>query len=341
MSVAAALAIAIAGTSFGFAEESSKCPTIGEIERVDPRVDALLPADAVIEVLAEGFDWAEGPVWVPQREIELNGYLLFSDVPQNTVYKWWPPTGVTVFLRPSGYTGKDPRGGESGSNGLVLDPQGRLVLCQHGDRRIARWDRGGFVTLADNYRGKPFNSPNDAVFKSNGDLYFTDPPYGMTPETREAADALGFCGVYRLSTDGTVTLLTDKMTRPNGIAFSPDETILYVAQSDPENPVWMAFPVKDDGTLGEGRVFFDAKPWVEAGLKGLPDGMKVDRQGNLWATGPGGVNIIAPDGTFLGRLKTGVATANCAFGEDGSALYITADRYLLRIRTTTKGLGFE
>lgn len=323
------------------AQEGDSDSTLGKVERADPRFDDLVPEEAKLEILAEGFQWAEGPVWVPRNELQDGGYLLFSDIPRNAVMKWWEPTGVTVFLKPSGYTGEAPRGGESGANGLLLDPQGRLVLCQHGDRRVARWEEGGFVTLVDNYQGKPLNSPNDAVYKSNGDLYFTDPPYGMTPEARQADDALGFCGVYRLAADGELTLLTDEMTRPNGIAFSPDEKTLYVAQSDPDRPVWMAFDVLDDGTIGNPRVFFDAKPWMDEGLKGLPDGLKVDQQGNLFATGPGGVNVFAPDGTFLGRLNTGVATANCAFGKDGSVLYITADMYLLRIQTSTKGLGFE
>jgi gluconolactonase len=332
--------VAAAGTAWAHDDGPPTYPTIGQIERVDPRFDALIPKDAVLERLAEGFEWSEGPVWVPD-----GGYVLFSDIPNNCVMKFKDGEGISVFLKPSGYTGffsKKPRGGESGSNGLVLDSVGRLVLCQHGDRRMARLEKdGSFTTLADRSRGKRFNSPNDAVFKSNGDLYFTDPPYGLaTEEERKSLGELGFCGVYRLGTDAVLTLLTDKMTRPNGIAFSPDEKTLYVAQSDPARPVWMAFDVKPDGTLGPGRVFFDAGIWKAEGLKGLPDGMTIDRRGNLFATGPGGVNVFAPDGTFLGRLNTGEATANCTFGGDGSTLYITADMYLLRIKTRTKGIGF-
>lgn len=308
---------------------------IAWIERADPRLDALIDAETPVEKLAEGFDWSEGPVWIPQANC-----LLFSDVPQNTVYRWREGQGIDVFLKPSGYTALTERSGESGSNGLALDQAGRLLLCQHGDRRVARWEKGCFITLADQYEGHPLNSPNDLIVRSNGDIYFTDPPYGMTAESRRDPNALPFCGVYRISADGQLTLLTRDMTRPNGIAFSPDEKILYVAQSDPERPLWMAFPVKADGTIGEGRVFFDAKPWLDAGLKGLPDGMKVDTQGNIFATGPGGVNIFAPDGTFLGRVRIGVPAANCAFGNDGSVLYITADMYLLRVKTKTKGLGF-
>jgi len=311
-------------------------PSMGKIERADPRLDALIPRDAVLERLAEGFDWSEGPVWIAE-----GGYLLFSDIPRNSVMKWKEGEPVSLFMKPSGYTGQKQRGGEPGSNGLLLDPAGRLVLCQHGDRRIVRVENDGrWTTLADRYRGKRLNSPNDAVFKSNGDLYFTDPPYGLQGEQRKSLGELGFCGVYRLATDATLTLLTDRMTRPNGIAFSPDEKTLYVAQSDPNDPVWMAFDVKADGTIARGRVFFDASGWLEQGLKGLPDGMTVDRSGNLFATGPGGVNVFAPDGTFLGRINTGVATANCCFGGDGSVLYITADMYLCRVKTSTAGLGF-
>lgn len=311
--------------------------TIGVIDRKDPRLDRLVPKDAVIEKLAEGFDWSEGPVWHRRA-----GSLLFSDVPVNTVFMWKEgDTSASVFLKPSGYTGAEPRGGEPGSNGLLMDSEGRLVLCQHGDRRVARLEKDGkFTTLADRYEGKRLNSPNDGVYKSNGDLYFTDPPYGLLGNNNDPKKELKFNGVYRLATDGALTLLTKDMTFPNGIAFSPDEKTLYVANSDGNRPVWMAFEVKDDGTLGEGRVFFDTTPWVKAGLKGLPDGMKVDKSGNLFATAPGGVAIFAPDGAHLGTLNTGEATANCGWGDDGSTLYITADMYLCRIKLTTKGLGF-
>lgn len=317
------------------AGEASPYPVIGEIERADSRFDALVPKDAVLERLAEGFEWSEGPVWVRK-----GGYLLFSDIPNNAVMKWKQGEGLSQFLKPSGYTGSDPRGGELGSNGLLLDSQGRLILCQHGNRQIARLEKDGtFTTLVDRYQGKRFNSPNDGVFKSNGDLYFTDPPYGLPPGQQDKLRELDFCGVYRLSKDGQLTLLTDRMTRPNGIAFSPDEKTLYVAQSDPKKAVWMAFNVKEDGTIDAGRILFDATSWVGK-LKGLPDGMKVDQAGNLFATGPGGVNVFAPDGTWLGRINPGVPTANCCFGDDGSTLYVTADMYLCRIKTKTKGFGF-
>jgi gluconolactonase len=324
------LFVAVASVS-ARAGDAPDFPTIGTIERLDDRLDRILARDARMERLADGFDWSEGPVWVKD-----GGYLLFSDVPQNTVFRWKQGEGISVFLKPSGFTGTNPRGNEPGSNGLVLDLQGRLVLCQHGDRRVARREGESFVTLADRYQGKRLNSPNDAIFSSKGDLYFTDPPYGLPRLNNDPAKELDFNGVYRVSKDGTVTLLTTAMTFPNGLALSPDERTLYVANSDSKKALWMAFLVRDDGTLGTGRVFFDVTTWVGS-KKGLPDGMKVDRAGNLFATGPGGVHIFDPDGTHLGTLATGEATANCAFGDDGSTLYITADMYLCRVCIKTRG----
>ena len=266
--------------------------------------------------------------------------MLFSDIPPNRVMKWIEGEGVSVYLEPSGYTGATPYGREPGSNGLLLDAKGQLVSCEHGDRRVSvMTTNGGKRTLVDHYKGKRLNSPNDAAFKSNGDLYFTDPPYGLPKRYEDPRRELDFCGVYRLSKGGELTLLTKEMTRPNGIAFSPDEKTLYVAQSDPKAAIWKAFPVKEDGTLGEGKVFFDATPMVGK-HKGLPDGLKVDAKGNIWATGPGGVHVFAPDGTPLGRIDTKEATANCGWGGDGSVLYITADMYLCRIQTKVKGDGF-
>jgi gluconolactonase len=340
--LAALTALALAAGTSTAQQPKNALPALGTIERLDPRFDRIVPKNAVVERIAEGFDWAEGPVWQGGR----GGVLYFSDVPRNVVYEWKDNRGVREYIKPSGYTGKEPRGGEPGSNGLLLHPESQqLILMQHGDRRVALHQGGpgggGFKTLADNYMGKKFNSPNDGVFKSNGDLYFTDPPYGLEKGVDDPKRELDFQGVYRLSKDGTVTLLTKEMSRPNGIAFSPDEKTLYVANSDPEKAVWMAFPVKADGTLGEGRVFFDATKWVgQPGKLGLPDGMKTDQAGNLFATGPGGVLVFAPDGTHLGTFATGQATANCAWGVDGSTLFITADMYLGRVRLNTKGKGF-
>lgn len=319
----------------GAADKEEAYQPLGKIERLDPRFDELIPKDAVMETLASGFDWAEGPVW--NRK---DNYLLFSDIPPNVVNKWSEKEGLQQFLKPSGYTGSVPRGGEPGSNGLLFDKQGRLVLCQHGDRRIARLEAdGSFHTLADRYHGKRLNSPNDGAFKSNGDLYFTDPPYGLLGVDKDPAKELDFCGVYRLKPDGELTLLTRDISKPNGIAFSPDEKTLYVACSDPARASWTAFDVQPDGTLAGGRVFADVTSEVGK-RKGLPDGMKVDAKGNLFATGPGGVLVFAPDGTHLGTLATGEATANCAWGGDGTTLYITADMHIARIKTKTKGAGW-
>jgi len=331
-----ASAFFLAGCQHPTPSEQAKPPgvkTLGAIERLAPELDRLIPPGTEIDVLAEGFDWSEGPVW-----IKADSCLLFSDVPKNVVYQWREGKGVKEFLKPSGYTGSTPRGGEPGSNGLTEDSAGRLVLCEHGDRRVARLEKNGQkTTLADRYQGKRLNSPNDLVFKSNGDLYFTDPPYGLEGNVKDPRKELPFQGVYRLRPHGDLTLLTDGLTFPNGIAFSPDEKTLYVAVSDPNRPVIMAYDVKLDGILANGRVFFDAKPLAAPNRKGLPDGLKVDQSGHLFATGPGGVLVLSPSGKHLGTLATGQATANCAWGNDGSVLYITADMYLCRVKTKTKG----
>lgn len=317
------------------AQQQKNYPTLGKIVRMDPRLDRLIPTDAKIEVLASGFAWCEGPVWVKD-----GGYLLFSDIPRNSVMKWKEGDGLSLFLKPSGYTGAVDYGREPGSNGLLIDSQGRLISMEHGDRRVSRLEKeGGKRTLVDNYQGKRLNSPNDGTFKSNGDLYFTDPPYGLPKNWDDPRRELDFCGVYRYSKEGKVTLLNKEMTRPNGIAFSPDEKTLYVAQSDPARAIWMAFPVQADGTLSQGKVFYDVTASVDK-LPGLPDGMKVDKDGNLFATGPGGVHVFAPDGKLLGRIDTGERTSNCAWGDDGTVLYMTVDMHICRIKTGTKGLGW-
>ena len=314
------------------AQDTVNFPVLGRIVREDPRLDQLIPPDAKIEVLTSGFEWAEGPVW-SQREKA----LLFSDVVKNQVMIWREGKGVSVYLKPSGYTGIGPYSKEPGSNGLTMDSKGRLVSCEHGDRRVSVLEQGyGKRTLVDNYMGKRLNSPNDVIFDSRGNMLFTDPPYGLPKQgDGDPNRELDFCGVYRLSQDGKLTLLTKELTKPNGIALSPDEKTLYVAQSDPEKAIWMAYPMNADGTIGKGRVFADVTSMVGK-FPGLPDGMKIDQKGNLFATGPGGVHIFAPDGKRLGRIETGEATANVAWGDDGSTLYITADMYLCRVKTRTR-----
>ncbi|GAB2534502.1 SMP-30/gluconolactonase/LRE family protein [Spirosoma aerophilum] len=320
--------------------QTTPFPSIGQIIRVDPRLDKLIPADSKVDVLASGFMWTEGPVWVKDQ-----AFLLFSDVPQNTVYKWTDKEGVTPFLKPSGYTGVGAYSDEPGSNGLTIDRQGRLISCEHGDRRVTAMPlngSGGKRTLADNYNGKRFNSPNDVVAHSNGSYYFTDPPYGMPKKEKDPGRETDGWGVYRIAPEraglpGAVTIIVGDMTRPNGIALSPDEKTLYVAQSDPLRPLLMAYPLQADGSVGKGRTLFGAEGMKKLGLEGGFDGMKVDRAGNLYVTGGGGVLVLSATGETLGFIKIGVATANCAWGDDGSTLYITSDMYLCRLRTLAKG----
>ncbi|MCY3810892.1 MAG: SMP-30/gluconolactonase/LRE family protein, partial [Gammaproteobacteria bacterium] len=270
----------------------------------------------------------EGPVWVGGAD---DGHLLFSDIPEDTVYRWSESEGTTVFLNPV-FLPELETNGVGGSNGLTLDLEDRLVLCEHGNRRVARIEADGSrVTLADRYDGKRLNSPNDIVYHSSGAAFFTDPPYGLaSPDAGE----LGFQGIYRLDADGTVTLLADGMSRPNGIGLSPDETTLYVANSDVER-VWMAYPVTDDLKVGEGRVLLDLSASEDPGA---PDGFAVDTQGNIWASGPGGVVVISPEGDHLGTVRTPELPANAAFGNDGHTLYMTARTGLYRIDTLVRGL---
>jgi gluconolactonase len=307
-----------------------------EIVRLHPRFDNLVPLNVKIEKIAGDHKWVEGPVWNRKE-----GYLLFSDVPNNSIYKWQEGKGESLFLKPSGYTGKTPfRGAEPGSNGLAFDPAGRLVLAEHGDRRIARLEKNGSkTTLVDRYESKRINSPNDVVFRSNGDLYFTDPPFGLPKSFDDPHKELPFQGVYKFSKDGKFTLLTKDIKAPNGIAFSPDERKLYVSNADMNNAIWMVYDVRPDGTVTNGKILFDATSWTKT-KPGVPDGMKIDKNGNLFAAGPGGIHVITPDGTHLGSIETSVATGNLAWGEDGSTLFITSSRTVYRLKLTTKGAGF-
>lgn len=305
--------------------------SLGNIERLSDKMDALVDAGAKIEILASGFTWTEGPCWIGGSD----GHLLFSDIPRNSIFRWDTDGSISLFMSPSGYTGVTYYGLEPGSNGLFLDLDGRLCMCEHGDRRVSvLTDRGGKLTIADRYQGKRLNSPNDAAVKSNGDIYFTDPPYGLPERFTDPRREIPFCGVYRVTPNGQVDLLTKEIERPNGIAFSPDEKTLYVAQSNPAQANWTAFPVKEDGTLGTGREFFDATDRVEK-EPGLPDGMTVDPQGNIWASGPGGIYVFDPSGKLLGRLVTGERTSNCTFGPNGW-LFMTVDSYLCRVQTNVK-----
>lgn len=305
--------------------------TLGTIERIDPALDALVDKDAKVEIIAEGFEWSEGPLWLKDQNM-----LIFSDVPKNIVYKWSEGKAAEPYLTPSGYTGDNsPYSKEEGSNGLFLSNDGKLVLCQHGDRKVAVMDAplnapaSKFLPLADNYEGKRLNSPNDGIFNSKGDMFFTDPPYGLPNQAEDSTKEIPFQGVYRVS-NSQIMLLTDSVTRPNGIALFPGEKRLIVANSDPNKAVWYAYDLNEDDSIASGQIFYDATGSTNE--KGLPDGLKIDSQGNVFATGPGGVWIFNKDGKLLGKIKVPESTSNCAFSPDEKTLYITADMYVVRVK---------
>jgi len=320
------------------ASDQEKPQTIGQLNAADERFHDLIPENAAIEVLAEGFEWTEGPAWRMSEN-----YVLFSDIPENTIHRWDRENGLSIYLRPAGYIWSDPVGREMGTNGLLFNENDELLACDHGNRAVVKISDQNYTKtiLAESYQGQRLNSPNDLVLHSNGDIYFTDPPYGLEGTDESPDKELDFNGVYRIDAqNGEVSLLHREMTRPNGIALSPDEQKLYVANSDPDNAFWMMFDLDTGGGIVTASTFFDATGWVKEGRRGLPDGMTVDAKGNIFATGPGGVLVFTPDGDHLGTIETGEATANCVFGgEDGSTLFITADMYFCRIETNTKGLG--
>ncbi|MBD2754388.1 SMP-30/gluconolactonase/LRE family protein [Spirosoma validum] len=316
--------------------QATQYATIGQVVRNDSKLNQLIPADAKIEIIAAGFGHLEGPVWIRD-----SSYLLVNDTKAQTTYKWSPQTGLSKFIEHNGYTGRMPYSEEPGSNGMTVDKQGRLIICDHGDRRIAALplrEKGGKRTLTDNFQGKRFSSPNDVVAHSSGSLYFSDPPYGLPLKDKDPTREMTVNGVYRLAANGTATLLVSDMTLPNGLAFSPDEKTLYVTQSDSLKPVINAYSVLADGSLSKGKLFFDGKTVPKLRYKEVPDGIKVDTQGNCWVAGPGGLLIISPAGKLLGRIDTGEVIANCAWGDDGSTLYIASGMFLCRIKTSVKGI---
>lgn len=306
---------------------------VATIERLDPSLNAIIVENPDIQVIAEGHSWTEGPLWVPMHNM-----LLFSDIPQNKVYKWTEAGGIEEYLSPSGYTASAPSGrAEPGSNGLILRNDGQLVLCQHGDRCIAVMDAPldqpapKFTALVSSYEGKKLNSPNDAIFDRAGNLWFSDPPYGLPKNVDDSTKELPYQGVFRVSTEGEVRLLTDTITRPNGLAFTPDEKTLIIANSDPQKAVWYAYDVTPDGNLSNGRIFYDVTEEAKS-EHGLPDGLKFDSQGNLFASGPGGIWIFNPDGKLIGKIRVSEPASNCAFTPDDKVMFITNDSRVLRVR---------
>ena len=306
--------------------------TIGSIEKLDPSLDSIISSDAKPEIIADSLDWSEGPLWV-----EKNKMLLFSDVPQNIIYKWTEEKGKEVYLTPSGYTDTVKRGGEMGSNGLTLDNDGNLILTQCGNRQIAVMNApldkpaANFKGIAIAYYGKKFNSPNDVIVSSTGEIYFTDPPYGLEKNMKDPKKEIPFQGVYKVKRTGEVVLLLDSITRPNGILLLPGEKTLLVSNSDPAKPNWYAFDLTAGDSLTNGRIFYSTLGG-EKGLKGLPDGMKVDKAGNLFATGPGGVWIFNKAGKLAGKIRVPDATSNCSLSADEKTLFVTNDMYVLRVK---------
>ena len=313
--------------------KNEKYKKMGTIERFDSSLDNIISPAARPEIIAEGFEWSEGPLWIEKHKM-----LLFSDVPMNTVYKWTEEKGKEVYLKPSGYTGATPSEcKEPGSNGLTLDNEGNLVLCQHGDRKVSRMDapldkpEAKFISLVEKFNENRFSSPNDLVFNSHGELFFTDPPYGLkTQDDTDPKKEISFNGVYKVKKDGSVILLVDSISRPNGLAFLPGEKKLIVACSDPDKPDWYVFDIEGDSATN-GKVFYSAAGYDKS-LKGLPDGFKVDKSGNVFATGPGGVWIFNSEGKPLGKIKLDEATSNIALSPDENTLYITNDMYVLRLK---------
>lgn len=306
-------------------------PGSGEIEFINNELSALINKEAKVEIIAEGFEWSEGPLWLDKQQM-----LIFSDVPKNVIYKWTEAKGKEIYLDHSGYTGEEARGGEIGSNGLNLSPEGKLLLCQHGDRRVSMMDapldapKPNYIVLAADYSGKKFNSPNDLVARSNGDVFFTDPPYGLENYINDPKKEIPFQGVYRVNKFGKVKLLTDSITRPNGIALTPDEKTLIIANSDGDKKIWYAYDLAANDSLINPRIIFDATK--EKG-PGAPDGFKIDKQGNMYATGPGGIWIFNKAGKQIGKIKiNGVPTSNCALSTDEKTLFITADMFVLRVK---------
>lgn len=310
---------------------SPVCEENIEVERFDPRIDALFSLNPKAYVVADGFTFTEGPVWVPEGHGE-GGHLLFSEPNANRIWRWSPGAGLSVFREHSGYDGADvARYRQPGSNGLAIDPQGRLTIDEHGRRQVSRLEPDGSSTvLAARFAGKRLNSPNDLVYRSDGSLYFTDPFFGLPGHDKDPAKEIPYQGVYRLGAGAgsQVELLTNELSGPNGIAFSPDEKWLYVGDWDDRHKAVVRYPVKADGKLGAGETFVDltAKPGEDA-----IDGVKTDALGNVYISGPGGLWVVASDRTILGRVVLPRHPHNLAWGEDGKVLFLTARDQVYRL----------
>lgn len=309
---------------------------VGHIEIYDTAALRLIDSNAVIEVIASGFNWSEGPLWIPEKQL-----LLFTDVPENKIYQWKAGDSAKLYLTPSGYTGTVKRtGGEDGANGLALDNQGRLLLCQSGNRQVVRMDapldspKPVFTVLSSGYRGKKFNSPNDLVADSKNNIFFTDPIYGLPQGAGDSTRELPFEGVYKIDATGKTILLIDSITNPNGIALSKDESILYVASSEDVHPKWFAYNLDANGNIKTGGVLLDGTEMkIKATVKQGADGFKLDNYGNIFSAGPDGINIISPEGSLLALIKIPIrSTSNCAFNEAKDVVYITADDLILKVR---------
>lgn len=308
----------------------------GIVEIYDNNALTAIDSNATIDIIATGFTWSEGPVWLADKQI-----LLFSDVPENKIYQWREGDTAKLYLTPSGYTGSVKRiGGEDGANGLTLDKEGRLLLCQSGNRQIARLNtpldapKPDFTVLSSNYTGKKFNSPNDLVADSKGNIYFTDPIYGLPQRENDSTRELSIEGVYKIDATGKTVLLIDSIKRPNGIALSLDEKTLYVASSDAEHPGWFAYALDENNNIKSGGSLLDGTGIMEkATVKQGADGFKIDKYGNIFSSGPDGINVISPDGKRIALIKIfNRPTSNCAFNEAKDILFITADDAVLKVK---------
>ena len=301
------------------------------LKQIDPQFSSIVSKTAKAEILADGFLWSEGPVWVESHKM-----LIFSDVKKNVIYKWTKEKGKEVYLKPSGYTGTIPRGGELGSNGLGLNIKGQLVICQDGDRVVSIMDaplnkpQPKFVKIAVNYKGKKFDSPNDLAFLSNGDIYFTDPPYGLEKNVDDPLKEARYQGVYKISANGKITLLTDTITRPNGIGFFPGGKTILISNSDPTKAYWYAYDLDKNGLFIHGRVFYSANAAAKTAA-GMPDGLKIDKKGHVFASGPGGIWVFSKAGKLLGKILVNDLASNCSLSGDEKTLYVTSNHRVLKI----------